>query len=220
MFICVACSNVDINADLDSIFSNFNNTSTYNTNNTLKYYSYYLPSDFGEEDINSDSITLKYGESSIIMNLNIADIINSKYYSSISLSDDGFYNNDYLIYENDGLYISNNETEKQYIFRLYDYDTYYALYLKTTDNIFYGSVVKGDIKDITRQLLIIVKSVNVDNDLIISTYSNKDTIDYEKKQLDLFNYHKPSNGTLGEMLTDDATVGNQEVSDNSTDNNN
>lgn len=219
LLICTACTNANTNANLDNLFASLPNIENYNTNNNLKYYSYYLPSDLGEEEIASDSVNLKYGESTIIMNLNIADIINSSYYADKVLSDDGFYNNDYLIYENSGTYTLKDESEKSYLYKLYDYDEYYALYLKTSDNIFYGNVVKGSEKEVTRQLLIIAKSVDVDENLVIADYSSKDTIDYQKKQIDLFNYQKPSNGTLGEMLTDDATVGDGENTNENVDNN-
>lgn len=211
LFIFTACNNSNINVNLDYLFSSIDTISKYTANNTLKFYSYYLPSDVGEEEVNSDSITLKYGESTIIMNLNIADIINNKYYSDSLVDDEGFYNKDNLIYEKTGTYKVSDNLSKKYLYKLYDYDEYYALYLKTNDNIFYGNVAKGEVKEVTRQLLIITKSIEVNDELVISTYSSKDTIDYQKKQIDLFNYSMPTSGTLSEMLTDDATVGNQET---------
>lgn len=217
LLLLAGCGN-NLNTNLDNLFNSIDNISNYSTNNRLKYYSYYLPSDMGESEVDSDSITLKYGESTIIMNLNIADIVNLKYYSDISLSDDGFYNEENLIYENTGTYSIKDETKKSYLYKLYDYDNYYALYLKTSDNVFYGNVVKGDEKEVTRHLLIIAKSIDLESDLIVSTYSSKDVIDYQKKQLDLFNTQKPTSGSLSEMLTDEATVGNQEVEDPTNEN--
>lgn len=209
-----ACSSSNLNNDLDNLFNNIENINIYSTNNNLKYYSYYLPSDLGEKEITSDSITLSYGESKIIMNLNISDIINSKYYSDSLLNDDGFFNENYLVYEKSGTFTLKDETTKQYTYKLYDYDKYYVLYFKTNDIVFYGNIVKGDVKDVTRQLLIVAKSIDADEELVIADYSSKDTIDYQKKQIDLFNKQMPVEGSLSEMLTDDATIGNGETSTN------
>lgn len=218
--LCTACTNTNLNANLDNLFSSVDTINYYNTNNNLKYYSYYLPSDMGEEEIDSDSLTIKYNESEIIMNLNISDIINSKYYSDYLLEDDGFYNSEYLVYENNGTYTLSDESEKQYLFKLYNYGDYYALYLKTSDMIFYGKVAYGDIKETARHLMIISKSLVVDSDLVISTFSKKDTIDYNKKQIDLFNSSMPTSGSLSDMLTDEAIIGdtpaNELVDENQT----
>lgn len=209
LLLLTACSNSNLSVNLDNLFNSIDGINNYTTNNVLKYYSYYLPSDMGESEVDSDSITLKYGESTIVMNLNIADIIKERYYDGATLSDEGFYNEDNLVYENTGTYTLNDGTSKKYLYKLYDYDSYYALYLKTSDNIFYGNVAKGEVKEVTRHLLIIAKSISIESDLIVSTYSSKDIIDYQKKQLDLFNTQKPSSGSLQEMLTDEATIGDQ-----------
>lgn len=209
LLLLTGCASSNISANLDNLFSSIDNISNHSTNNILKYYSYYLPSDMGEKEVTSDSITLIYGESTIVMNLNIADIINERYYSDVKLADDGFYNETNLVYENTGTYTLKDETVKEYLYKLYDYNEYYALYLKTSDNVFYGNVAKGEVKEVTRHLLIIAKSISIESDLIVSDYSSKDIIDYQKKQLDLFNTQKPASGSLSEMLTDEATVGNQ-----------
>lgn len=214
-----ACGNSNISANLDNLFSSLSNIQTYEANNRMKYYSYYLPSDMGEEEVVSDSLTFKYGESTIVMNLNIPNIINEKYYTDITLSDDGFYNEDNLIYTNEGTYTV-DETDKQYLYKLYDYGNYNALYLKTSDCIFYGNVSKGETKEVTRHLFIIAKSMDIEEDLVIADYSSKDTIDYQKKQIDLFNSTMPSSGSLEEMLTDEATIGNQPSKEQTSDNTN
>lgn len=215
---CVRSDDASLKSDLDTIFSDIDSIKIYQTNNDMTFYSYYLPSSMGEDEVDSDSITLKYGSSKIIMNLNVADIINAQYYSDQYLSDDGFFNDDYLFYEKTGTYLSYQDIEKQYIYRLYKHDNNYLLHLKTSDMNYYGSVKISDIKDVTRELLVIAKSTRVLNDEVISTYSNKEVISYQKKQIDLFETTMPNNGQLSDMLVDGALVGNENNNSQESDN--
>lgn len=220
---CVSNDDASLKNDLDTFFDKVQDIEIYQTNNDMTYYSYYLPSSMGEEEVDSDSITLKYGDSKIIMNLNVADIINAQYYDEQYLSDDGFFNEDYLFYEKSGSYISYDEKEKQYIYRLYKYNEEYVLHFKTSDMNYYGNVKVSDIRDVTSELFVIAKSVKVNNEEVINIYSNKEIISYQKKQIDLFDTVLPNNGELSDMLVDGAVIGNEsgsneEVTDNQNDN--
>ena len=55
----------------------------------------------------------------------------------------------------------------------------------------------------------IARSVDLDEDLIINNYSDKNVVDYKKKQIDLFDSTRPTSGNLSELLIGNAVVGNQ-----------
>ena len=206
---CVSNDDASLKNDLDAFFDKVQDILIYQTNNDMTFYSYYLPSSMGEEEVDSDSITLKYGDSKIIMNLNVADIINAQYYDEQYLNDDGFFNEDYLFYEK----------EKQYIYRLYKYNKEYVMHLKTSDMNYYGNIKVSDIRDVTSEIFVIAKSTKVNNEEVINAYSNKEIISYQKKQIDLFDTVLPNNGQLSDMLVEGAIVGdennsNEETTDN------
>ena len=216
---CVSNEDASLKNDLDAFFDKVQDILIYQTNNDMTFYSYYLPSSMGEEEVDSDSITLKYGDSKIIMNLNVADIINAQYYDEQYLNDDGFFNEDYLFYEMTGSYLSYNGKEIQYIYRLYKYNKEYVLHLKTSDMNYYGNIKVSDIRDVTSEIFIIAKSTKVNNEEVINAYSNKEIISYQKKQIDLFDTVLPNNGQLSDMLVEGAIVGdennsNEETTDN------
>ena len=211
---CVSNDDASLKSDLDAFFDKVEDITTCQTNNDMTLYSYYLPSSMGEEEVDSDSVTLKYGDSKIIMNLNVADIINAQYYDDQYLSDDGFFNEDYLFYEKSGSYLSYDEIEKQYIYRLYKYDDEYVLHLKTSDMNYYGNVKVSDIRDVTSELFVIAKSTKVNNEEVINIYSNKEIISYQKKQINLFDAVLPNNGELSDMLVDNAVIGNEGENNN------
>ena len=215
-----ACRSVDIEnikSSLDSVFSETDDTGTYRINNFMSYYSYYLPSDMSEEALDSDSIVLRYGNSKIIMNLNISGIINSRYYPNSHHGDEGFFDDEYLIYSSDGSYFGFEGESKSYTYRLYDYEGTYVLHLRTNDMNYYGTVAAEDIEAVTSHLLTIARNTSVDHDEIVSAFSNKDVIVYKKKQINLFDTSISNNGDIANLLIDDAIIGDGIYRDGQTD---
>ncbi len=205
VLLCGCSSNSSLDESLDSLLNNVDSISTNRPNNTLVYYSYYLPSDMGQED-GDDCVILSFLDSKIIMSLNVKEIINNKYYQSSYMQGSALFNQDYLIYTKQDSYSTLSNQSKDYIYRLYKINESYVIELETSDLSFlaYGD---SNIKDLSRHLFIIAKSVNVDTDLVISAYSSKSVVDYQKKQIDLFDSIKPTTGSLSDLLTNDAIIG-------------
>lgn len=203
---CKTIEDNSLNDTLDGILNTFPNISNYRINNFMNYYSYYLPSDMSEETADSDSVVLKYNDSRIIMNLNIANIVNSKYYNS-SIADEGFFDDQYLVYKKEGTYNNQEDINKVYILKVYSYKDLYALQFVTSDMNYYGSIDKGEIDEVIKHLLIVAKNTSVDTEAIVNNFSNKDVIDYKKKQINLFDTSMPTSGELTEILIDDAIIG-------------
>ena len=217
--VCKVINADDISYELDDIFDNVAIIGDYRSNNQMNYYDYYLPSDMAEEEIDSDSIVLKYNNSRIIMNLNINGIINKKYYSDIPLDNDDFFVDDYLLYENEGKLDTFDGLSQRYIYKLYTYNDQYVINLITSYMNYYGSVDITDINSVTKHLLTIAKNTQVNIEYVIKDYSNIDVIDFQKKQIDLFDARIPASGELQEMLIDGAIIGNNEnINENSNQN--
>lgn len=205
IFLCACSSSSSLTESLDSLLNNVDSISTNRTNNNLTYYSYYLPSDMGQDD-GKDCVILSFLDSKIIMSVNVKEIINNRYYESAYMQSAGLYNIDNLIYVKEGTYTTLNGEIKDYIYRLYQINDSYVVELETSDLSFLA-YADSNIKDLSRHLFIIAKSANVDSDLVISDYSNKSVVDYQKKQIDLFDSIKPTTGSLSDLLTNDAIIG-------------
>ena len=205
ILLCACSSSSSLTDDLDNLLNNIDLLSTNRTNNILTYYSYYLPSDMGQVD-GDNCLILSFLDSKTIMSLNVKEIINNKYYPSSYMQSAALYSQDNLIYSKNGTYISYNNETKDYIYRLYKINDSYVIELETSDLSFLANTC-SNIKDLSRHLLIIAKSVNVDTDLVISAYSSKSVVDYQKKQIDLFDSIKPTTGSLSDLLTNDAIIG-------------
>ena len=117
-----------------------------------------------------------------------------------------------LVYSKSGKYLTIKDIEKDYILNLYQNNDYYVIELITSD-LTYITSSKAYIKDIVKHLFTIAKSVDLDEELIIADYSDKNIVDYKKKQIDLFDSTRPTSGDLSEMLIGDAIVGNQGTDD-------
>ena len=201
---------------IDNVLANVDNIGEYHTNNSLDYYDYYLPSDMSEDTLDSNSVVLKYNYSKIIMNLNISNIINERYYSDYTLVDDGFFDDTYKIYEKDGTYQNNNGTNESYLCRVYKYNDTYVLHLLTSDMNYYGTVYKYDLNFVVRQLMVMAKNTDVKYDSVISEFSNKDLITYQKTQIDLFGSTTSDTNDLSSMLVKDAVIGDQDTTSTTT----
>lgn len=210
VFLLCACQTYDpneLNSDLDAVFSGLGDIGTYRINNTMQYYSYYLPSDMSEESLDSDAVVLRYQDSRIVMNLNIPNIINARYYPDHLLEDEGIFNSDSLVYQNSGSYTDQDGLDKEYIYSLYRYENTYIIYLTCTDMNYCASVDEFSVRGVTAHLLTIMKNTSVASADVVTAYANKDIIDYKKKQIDLFDTGLPNNGSISSLLIDDAIIG-------------
>ena len=209
---CGCASNKDINTELDSLLSDTSKIVSNHPDNSLKYYDYYLPSDMGEISFDQESLVLSYLDNKIVVNININDIVNNKYYPEQYLNNSSLLDQNKLVYSKSGKYLTIKDIERDYILNLYQNNDYYVIELITSD-LTYITSSKAYIKYIVKHLFTIAKSVDLDEELIIADYSDKNIVDYKKKQIDLFDSTRPTSGDLSEMLIGDAIVGNQGTDD-------
>ena len=212
VMMCGCAYNKDINTELDSLLSDTNKIVSNHPNNSLEYYDYYLPSDMGEVSFDQESLVLSYLDNKIVINININDVVNNKYYPEQYLINSSLLDQNKLVYSKSGKYLTIKDIERDYILNLYQNNDYYVIELITSD-LTYITSSKAYIKDIAKHLFTIAKSVDLDEELIIADYSDKNIVDYKKKQIDLFDSTRPTSGDLSEMLIGDAIVGNQGTDD-------
>ena len=197
------CMSLNQKEELDSIENYLNKTEfkSYPTNNHLELFDYYLPSDLREIEVGDTYILFDYDGNKLYLNLNISGIISSSYYTAYKLADDGFFNDKNLLLSYTGIY-KGEEGNKSYYYKIYKYDNYYFIhYLDSHINI-YGSCPLSYLQAMTKRIMVLVNSIELSEEEIVSLYSNKDVIGYEKKPIDLFEYIIPSNGILEELLID------------------
>lgn len=202
--LCIFClASCHAGNKLDEAFAGLDMPTGVRQNNHTAFYDYYLPSDMEEMDVNRVAGVFSYQQSKIVMNLNVSAIVNDRYYSE-AFADNGFFDKDRLYYQNDGTFIDLENNEKEYHFRVYSYDECYIAYLECMNVNIYGYANPDELFDVTKKMLMMARNVTVRYEDVISKYSAKEVIDYQKKQLDLFSYNLPVNGLIDELLLEDA----------------
>lgn len=169
-------------------------------NNFTDYVNYYLPSDMSEIDCDLTTFTFKYNDSVILYNINIADLINNKYYPDEILNDNNrFYDEKYLFFEHRGNIETLNRSG-DYIVRVYEVESEYLLSFTDLDSQIYAYATKGDVVEVLRHIFILAKLSRVDEEKVITSFSDKDVISATKKTISLFNYVYPSSGYLSDLV--------------------
>ena len=207
---CGCADTKNITSDLDEVFYDEELYRIIRTNNYTRYANYYLPSDVQETDVDDLSYVFSYNHSKIIMDVNVSGIINSKYYDKYIIKDEGFFDNSKLIYSHEGNYPNPKEKMIPYFYRVYNHDDDYLAYFMSEELIFYVYTNIDDLIPVTSRILLMAKGTNIDNENIIYQYSSKEVIDFEKKQVNMFETIMPVNGNINEFFITPATDDSKE----------
>lgn len=200
LLLCACSSNVNINEQLDRVFSD--TTEIIRQNNFSKFIDYYCPSDLMEDESNKLTFSFMYNDSRVVVNVNISGIINNVYYKDKIIFNEGFFDDSKLFYSLDGKYVNANDIENNFQYSVYEYKDKYLLYFNSNELIAYSYCDKNDIVPISSRIFVLAKSSSVKKQEIIANYSSKDVIDYHKVQVDLFESVLPVNGRLDDMMLD------------------
>lgn len=186
---------------VDEIFKNTGNYVELGFNNYTKYIDYYQPSDLFENESDFLSYSFKYNNSSIVMNVNIAGVIADELYDG-NLFNEGFFDKNTLVYSKSGEYLNVDGNNVPFKYYIYDYKDKYLLYFYSQDLIIYSYCNVADVENISMKILYLAKDSSIDKEAILADFSNKDIIDYHRKQVDLFETTLPVNGRVDELMVD------------------
>ena len=195
---CVARG--DLKEELDAVFSSDNEAQTIRRNNYSSFVDYYVPSDTGELEGTLLSSSFVYNESRFVMDVNVSGILNDKYYKNIKLADEGFFDNSRKVYERQSTYIDSDGKSHEYIYNVFEYDDRFLSYFASKDLVFYGYATDSDIVNLSSRILLMAKGATVRENDVIASYSSRNEIDYEKKQVNLFETIMPVNGNVNDFL--------------------
>ena len=202
-FVLVGCAdNKDYQKALDEVFAGSEKAMVIRANNYSKYFDYYIPSDTREFNSGPLYSLLEYDNSRFLMDVNIAGIVSQRYYPENTLIEEGFFDDEKLVYEKHGVYVTSDDDTLDYIYKLYQYEDRYLASFRSRDLIFYAYINEEDIVPSASRMLLMAKGVHVKEEEVIADYSLKDVIDYEKKQVNLFETIMPVNGNINDFLVD------------------
>lgn len=209
VFLCGCNIKVNEYNDLDDVFAAEQDGEKIRVNNYTPYIDYYLPSDLYEKESGLFSSTFTYDKSEMIMNVNVSGIIGHEYYRQETPFSEGFFDEGKRFYSHSGLY-NNNDILKEYQFDVYHYEERYLLYFISEDLIFYAYADETDLFPLSSRILLMAKGADVKEETIIAELSTKNVIDYEKKQINLFDTIMPVNGVINDFIIEENDAANNE----------
>jgi len=209
LMLCSCANHGDLKKELDAVFSGAESAEKIRHNNFTEYVDYYLPSDISEESADKLSCVLTYNRSRVILDINISGIINERYYDELPLETEGFFDESRLFYKKEGTYKDDEGNDKEYIFRIYEHGEEYLFHFLTKDLIFYGYGEKNDLIPLASRIFLIARGAEVRTSAVLADFSTIDVIDYQKKQVNLFETIMPVNGSINDFVqeTDETESG-------------
>lgn len=166
--------------------------------NNKPLYRYYIEPSIGRRQSTQTSNVFVLNNQEFVMNLDIASIINTRFYQSIMFEKKA--DTSAMISLN-GSYLDFNNLEYRYALSIYDFeDGNYFISLSMEYVNFYAYCGYADIEPLVLSMMKIGKTVDVDTEKVISTYSSKQSNDYVKEKLDLFEKIIPDSGRIEELM--------------------
>ena len=210
VFVCIllcSCNTTsNIKASIDEVLSVDNQNLTLRRNNYADYIDYYLPSDVFEYSCDKLAFIFNYDDSRIVMDINIPGILNSEYYPDNDIVDEGFFDNNKLVYQNSSTYLDMDNESHDYFLNIYEYRNEFLIYFVSRELVFYGFCDVDDLIQVCSKIILIAKSSSVKSEDILANFSTKNVIDYEKKNINLFETIMPVNGDIHDFLIDGYTT--------------
>lgn len=203
VLLLVGCAQTnDLNQELDAMLEK-TASEPYNfiQNHHSLFYDYYLPSDTYALNRNENGAIFSVNHYEILMNLNTINILQAEddefYY------DDGFFKTEYRIYHKVGVYDDYNLNPQQYCLDVYRIEEEHLVVLSTAVMNYYAYVFEQEVVDAAKHMLMLARNVTILKDDIIKAYSNENIVDYQKKQINLFETIVPKEGRLEDLVIED-----------------
>lgn len=205
--ICMVLSGCSMNAYFDngSYDKAINNalTQTMSEYSTMHrdLFSYYLPPSIGRKGSSLNSVSLQSHNQNILMVLDVINILNESYYKDEAGTLRKLLKLDNAFYTSSGFYENNNKVLSAYLVSALKLSESTVLLNLQTENFVFMSIHPLSISpDILYDMLRIARSTSIDRNLILSTYSTREVLDFKAQSLNMFSQAGPESGTVLDMI--------------------
>lgn len=161
-----------------------------------KMFTYHLPQDIGVLESNNISSVLLYGDSNIFMSVNVSEVM-SEGARKLSGGTETLISKDFILPLRDNV-------EKSAVVHVEQLGSdNYLVYFEVDDVFFLSVSPYANIENILERMLMIGRTLEVDKKMIISEFSNKETLTYKKEVIELFSDSIPEDGMIQDIITND-----------------
>lgn len=195
---CVS-ANETIEKRIDDAISSALTLQVDHTNYSNTYYAYYLQPSIGRFYSHKISNIFGYRDIKFILNLNLSQIINEKFYPD-SKEDYITLDSFPLVYQKSGEYIDINQQKYPYRVQIFQKNNDYYIELNMHYVDFYTVCPAGYASQIIYYMMNIGKSVVVNQEKVIEDFSKRQEINATRNKLELFKEIVPQNGAIDELF--------------------
>ena len=161
-------------------------------------YSYYKEPLLGRISSEETSNTFVLDDVKFVMNLRISSIINQKYYSDAKESSG--HTNLQPAAQSNGTFLDFEGKEHPFQVTLYRLNDSIYTYASSDQAEFFAISGELEALQLAEAMIRMARSIRVDNDAVIAAYSSRQTIEYSRKRLELFQNIVPENGVIEELF--------------------
>ena len=173
----------------------------FSANNSHKeYYDYYLFPGIGRREIDDISNIFVIYDNEAVLNLDVAGILSKSVYAETKLRDIESFQGKSLYAE--GTCRNSRGLEMAYRIQMKVVEETAYIILQTNQFIFTTSCPLLEADEMVYEMLKTVRTCSVDTKLVINTYSNLDTAQYELSTIKLFKEILPESGRVIDYMSD------------------
>ena len=200
----IGCSSPSYDKVLDQSIESMD---SFNLKSSTKHrknlMTYYLPQDIGVLESNNISSRLSYGTNEIFMSIHVSDVLQKGEMSrAFKLQDSSEPDNIEYSRTFQMMNHAGKDLEGEVLLEKLPREKY-LLYVNVDDVFFISSLYEADIKDVFERILGIAQSMSVNDKAVVSEFSNKESLSFEKNVIELFTESIPAEGMIKDIITND-----------------
>ncbi len=199
MILLIGCSSnkPDINQVVSDVVNKVNNAPLSPSNNhSKKLFSYYLPYDIGVVESNNISSIVKYDNNEIFLSINVSDVMRNGDKPEVKFNEELYFS------DNFDLKMRDQELPANLLIEQLKADSY-IIYFEVDDVFLVSQVNYANLKYTLERIVYIGRSLDVDKKLIVSEFSNKETLTYKKEVIELFSNSIPEEGMIQDIIVNE-----------------
>lgn len=164
-------------------------------------FSYYIPPSIGRKSSSLNSVTLQSHNQNILMILDVINILNESYFKDNEGTLRKLLKVENAFYTSTGFYENDNKVLSAYLVSAMKLSDSTVLLSLQTENFVFMSIHPLSISpDILYDMLRVARSTSINRDLILSTYSTREVLDFKTQSLNMFTQAGPESGTVLDMI--------------------
>ena len=160
-------------------------------------YSYYKEPSIGRVSSEETSSIFTENGTRFVMNLNVSSIVNERYYS---INGNGNSMDDFpVLAESEGTFVDYAGEGHPFEISLREINDQVYTYCRTDLLEFFSLSGRLEALQISETMLRMARTVRVDKEDVVASFSSRQDIDYERKRIELFQNIVPENGASEEL---------------------